>query len=482
MARAPLLWALALALTLTACAYPERNRPLETYEPHTGYRWSALSPTDLPDTLVLVSASGGGTRATALTMSVLQGMDQVRLPSGRTLAHEVDAISSVSGGSVAAAYFAWKGPEGLGNLESKFVRQDGISAMLWDGANPVGLAELSTPGKERIDLLIDYLDQQLFKDATFAGLAKRSDRPFLILNAADMVEGLPFPFTQDNFDLICSDLAAMKLSTAVAASAAFPVALSPVTLRNYSPCKAQPHTWPPEWVTGAAHDKTWYQDEHARVIRGRAFEAYALGQKAGKDYIHLLDGGIADNLGLIEPMRLVSTNDTSLPWFSGIAQGRIKRLILVVINARSDPASDLDHRQATPGILDMLTSVINSGIDNTSNGTISALGTLLADTYREAGHGLPPPLARNFEAIANNIYVIPVDLDAIGNDKCRLNFQSIGTSWTLSRQQIDALMLVGPALLAAAPDFNRMTTAINAHLAKPLPSLDQACATVPQAG
>ena len=76
MARVPLLCAAALALTLAACAYPERNRPLETYEPHTGYRWSPVSPTDLSDTLVLVSASGGGTRAAALTMSVLQGMDQ----------------------------------------------------------------------------------------------------------------------------------------------------------------------------------------------------------------------------------------------------------------------------------------------------------------------------------------------------------------------------------------------------------------------
>jgi NTE family protein len=70
---------------------------------------------------------------------------------------------------------------------------------------------------ERIDLFIDYLDQQLFSDATFEDLIERGRRPYLILNAADMVEGAPFSFTQFNMDLLCSNLTEMKISTAVAA-------------------------------------------------------------------------------------------------------------------------------------------------------------------------------------------------------------------------------------------------------------------------
>jgi hypothetical protein len=55
---------------------------------------------------------------------------------------------------------------------------------------------------ERIDLFIDYLDRQLFSDATFEDLIERGRRPYLILNAADMVEGAPFSFTQFNMDLL----------------------------------------------------------------------------------------------------------------------------------------------------------------------------------------------------------------------------------------------------------------------------------------
>jgi len=70
---------------------------------------------------------------------------------------------------------------------------------------------------ERIDLFIDYLDRQLFSDATFEDLIERGRRPYLILNAADMVEGAPFSFTQFNMDLLCSNLTEMKISTSVAA-------------------------------------------------------------------------------------------------------------------------------------------------------------------------------------------------------------------------------------------------------------------------
>ena len=140
------------------CAYPTRNQPTATIDEGHGYRWGNLSPSSLEKTLVIVTASGRGTRATALTLSVLRGLDRVVLPGDRTLAQEIDVISSVSGGSVAAAYFALEGRGGFDALEDDFVRQNGMGALLGAGLNPFGLISLATNGKERIDLLIDYLD------------------------------------------------------------------------------------------------------------------------------------------------------------------------------------------------------------------------------------------------------------------------------------------------------------------------------------
>jgi NTE family protein len=354
------------------------------------------------------------------------------------------------------------------------VRQDGISALLWSGLNPVGLARLSAPNRERIDLLIDYLDQQLFREKTFADLWQTADRPYLILNAGDMVEGTPFSFTQSTFNLLCSDLSKLKLSTAVAASAAFPVALSPVTLVDYSPCEAQRSTeWPPLWVENAANSD-WY-DNPVRVMRGRVARTYALGSTAGKAYVHLMDGGIADNLGESEPLRLLTSADVSPNYFTQISQGRIKRLIWIIINARSDPPSKLDTNGATPGIADMFQGTVNSAIDSRTSSGIYELNESLREQWAAAAGEMPPELAANFRTIANNTFLVGVDFEAIPDPACRKAFQSIPTSWTLSPTQIDALMLIGPALLTAAPDFRRAATALGAHGDSSPATITQAC-------
>ncbi|MDQ3439431.1 MAG: patatin-like phospholipase family protein, partial [Planctomycetota bacterium] len=82
----------------------------------------------------------------------------------------------------------------------------------------------------------------------------RPDRPRLLINATDLQTGKPFVFTNESFDKLHSDLASYPIAHAVAASAAVPVLLHHVTLRDHS--------------------------------------------TAFKQYRHLIDGGVTDNLGI----------------------------------------------------------------------------------------------------------------------------------------------------------------------------------------
>src|SRR5713226_5596755 len=86
---------LSMGAILAGCAYPVRNDAVvESSRPK--YDWQGLPPGELQDTLVIVTMSGGGTRATALAMSVLRAMDKIKLASGASLADEIDIVSSVS--------------------------------------------------------------------------------------------------------------------------------------------------------------------------------------------------------------------------------------------------------------------------------------------------------------------------------------------------------------------------------------------------
>jgi len=463
-------------LPLQVLTDPTRNAELASLDPREGYRWRALAGGDLDDTLLIVTASGRGTQATALALSTLRGLDRLSLASGRSLAEEVDVISSVSGGSVTAAYFALTGTAGFDKLEHDFIRRNGISALLSRDLTPVGLTTLASPPKERIDLLIDYLDDSLFKDAVFDDLRLSGKRPFLILNAGDMVEGTPFPLTQNQFDLICSDLSQLKMSVGVAASAAFPGDLSPVTLINYSPCaSALFGTWPKSSVTNAA-DSSWH-DNPGRVRRGRVARAYALGTMVpppeGISFIHLLDGGILDSLGAAEPFRLLTTNEVSPSFFNQISKGKIRRVIFILVSAGSVKASERNVENATPGAI-AADEMFNAAITAATRGEIARIETLLRERFLAAAAEMPEPLSKNFRNL--DIFFLPVDFGAIEDDACRRDFRLIGTSWTLPEQEIDALMIVGQALLKSSPRLRRVARALGATGLHSLPEIEDACA------
>ncbi len=193
-----------------------------------------------------------------------------------------------------------------------------------------------------------------------------------------------------------------------------------------------------------------------------------------KRYIHLLDGGIADNLGIFEPHRMLTTRDTQPSFLGHIDSGRVTKLIFVVVNARSFAPSRLDQSAATPGMLSMLLASISAPIDRATAGTAQQLRQLLLDEFRQLALA-DPRNAERFHALARNTALVSVDFDAIADDTCRRNFQAIDTSWSLDRDEIDALLVIGAALLANDPTFDDLLRITGA--ARPtLPSLKDACA------
>lgn len=238
-------------------------------------------------TAFFLTISGGGSRAAFFGARVLSELKDV---DGDDLASHINAISSVSGGSMAASLYgiskdadqgdAWR-PVWSDELIRKRLTSNLKASMAEQLANPVFLGGYIFGNKNRTDALFAALDADVLgrsgtgQPLTMGDLS--SKRPQVIINSTVATKdessafrprpfGSLFTFSPTDLDSIGVDYAGLPLSRAVAASAAFPGLLSPVVLHRFS--------------LGATEQE-----------RGEA------------KYIHLMDGGNVDNLGLLAVKR-----------------------------------------------------------------------------------------------------------------------------------------------------------------------------------
>jgi len=295
--------------------------------------------------LVIASFSGGGTRAAALAYGVLQELEQAKFTRDgeqRTLLTELDVISSVSGGSFPAAYLALHGKEKLlvdfkrdflhWNLQRRLIPSL-LSPRVW-----------VSPRYSRIDYAADLYDQRLFRRKTFGDLRPR---PFLMINATDMASGDQFSFTDEQFDALGRRLASQSLARAVAASSAFPVLLAPILEENKS--KSNPVPLRKEILESIDACEKAPEPMAAMYADHCAYSRSLKGYAGRGPYLHLLDGGVADNLGVRPIIRSLQRHDSdfSLPQIlartsAGPGGGHAKgAVVLLIVNARTEARTSL---------------------------------------------------------------------------------------------------------------------------------------------
>ena len=451
----------------------------------SGYRYDVLeqkAPKTFENAAVMLTFSGGGTRAAAFADGVLRALAETQIRNGAgtvPLSSDIDLVSSVSGGSVTAAYFGLNGARGLATLENDFLYTDVEGALIGRVlGNPTRLLY------PRIGILATYLDDTLFHQKTYrdlidADVAGGDRRPYVILNATDMATGSVFSFTQDQFDLVCGELGDFRIANAVAASAAFPVVFSPLTIQNRAPCAAQRNApaingsgWElrdgiPE-PTRIARDRASQSDgglnypaaeNLARFRRGTTDLTY-LNRNQTKQYVQLLDGGIADNLGLTMPFSYLTSQAESPAVLSWINTGKIDKLLLVVVNARSEAKNDFGVKARPPGAIDALTTSIGTPIDSTSFQLLGRLDDIVDDRV-------------------NPRSLVVADFDHIADEACRAHFHGLPTSWTLPRQDVDDLIALGKAMVLQSPRYKEFVAAAGGTVPAPARSVEQICASYP---
>lgn len=443
--------AMACAVVLAGCASVYNlpsNAPLD----------AALSNNDVgretaafeDDVLLALSFSGGGTRAAAFSFGVLSELERTRAGSRRTqsLLERVDFVSGVSGGAVTAAYFGLKKRAALDDFRERFLLRNAEEAL--NTSISLGNIGRAIGGGVNDNQLTNWLDQNLFDGARF-DVFRDDRRPRVWINASDIYNRTPFVFGKTAFDALCSDIRSYRVSEAVAASAAVPLAFAPIVLETYpGGCRTQL----PAWIERAR------RDPDAQPLLKSFAEANARYHDGSMKFVKLLDGGLVDNYGLSGfSIGMLAAQRPFEPMTERQAV-KVRRILFLVVDAGRGISGDFAQRVEGPSGVELVAAAADTAIDASVRSSYAAFSTLVTDWNSRIRRWRCGLSAADRQRLGTGpgwrcgdvkIFIDRVSFERLGPARAGI-LNAIPTRFSLPPEQIDLLIAGGgDALRQSAP-------------------------------
>jgi NTE family protein len=450
------VWGALLLAAIGGCAHYPVNQTLSHVDPQAGYRGAnVINPENDDRLLLLLGFSGGGTRAAAFSYGVLETFRDTTLNihgQKKRMLDEVDWISGVSGGSFTAAYYGLFRDRIFEDFETRFLKKN-IEGDLAGAIflNPINWVSLFSPYYDCSDLAAEYYDKHVFDGKTFEDLLARKE-PLIVINATDMVHGTRFSFTQETFDMICSDLSTFPVARACAASSAVPLVLTPVTLRNYAgECGFQM----PKVLEEAM--------KPPRDIGSRRFDLannmIPFLDSKKKPYIHLVDGGVADNLGLRAALERVTIMGSPWATLRYARMEKVNKIVFVLVNAETEVSDKWDRVEEVPPLAAALESYSSIAIERYNEETVALLRESFPRWKEEIQRGRcgsksisdKPGGCGDME-----FYLVQVRFDALDDAAERSYLKQLPTSFALEPEEVDKLRDAARRILGDSREFKRL--------------------------
>jgi NTE family protein len=174
------------------------------------------------------------------------------------------------------------------------------------------------------------------------------------------------------------------------------------------------------------------------------------------DYLYFLDGGLADNLGVHSLLQAVSSPHGTGAILNDLNLGKIKRIVVIVVNARSDSANPAYQSPSRPGLLGQIGSVASVPID-ANTASVSSQMDVLLEQIKQAGKDAP--LNAKFGKL--RVYGTQINFDQLRatnehQRELRDSAKAIPTLWTIKQYDLEVIKEVGQVLLHQHPCFQRL--------------------------
>ncbi|MES9966949.1 MAG: patatin-like phospholipase family protein [Sedimenticola sp.] len=441
------------ALLLSACASTARfpdNPPLEQAvqtEP------AATDGTGQNSIILVLSFSGGGSRASALSYGVLEALAETPLQHDREqrLIDEIDMITAVSGGSITAAYYGLYGDRLFEDFRERFLERDAEADIRAKLLDPGTLTRLSSPTFGSGDVLDEYFRSSLFADTPLDRLVD-GEGPYVEINATDLFKGGRFGFTRDQFELICSDTRGFPVARAVAASCAVPLLFTPITLTNRA---GSCNFVPPPWVYQGLNEK----GENNRLYR-RAVQYSTYLDSDNHPYIHMLDGGLADNLGLRAVIDRIIESGGMWETLKRFHQQNARHIVMIAVDASATPPSEWERSADRPPTSAILDAATTTPLANYNFETLEYLRSHTGQWRDEIRAGR---CSDSEPCEIPEFYLIEIRLEDIADEATRERLTRVPTGFTLEQGAAQALISSGKALVNNHPEYQRLLRMISSR-------------------
>jgi NTE family protein len=464
---------------------------------------------NLRSTLIVFAFSGGGKRSAAFGYGALQGAREIKMPDGTHLSDNIDIVSGVSGGSFTAAAFAIHHDALFGGLPAgetydDFLTTDLTAEIVGIYAEPWRWGWLVHDNIGTNDEMADVYENGFFTNKprgrgyTFGDLITQG-RPYLIIQATDLDDRMPFTFTQNDFDLICTDLSGYRVARALAASNGFPLLFSPIGVQMYSFTGTWHEKRPPDFCPRVYSRDDYSVDASNQFTFGGQLNAFennlhpAFDQPASQnmaDYLHLADGGLSDNLALHGVMDLwtrvrmqfdepsgtdcIAKTDATLECedVASLNLNQIKTILIVSVDGEAEPdrATNLNV-PVISGVSRIVDSVSNAVIDSDNLQTIpQAFYTVqsLADTIGTLKCPKTPEACRPYAVFA---HVSLADwAKAPGRSRSDRDVADSATGLSLSSKEEQLLVAAGREAFVANAQNREISCFVTAVGGEPPPA------------
>jgi NTE family protein len=258
-----------------------------------------------------------------------------------------------------------------------------------------------------------------------------------------------------SFGTLCSDLQSFPVARAVAASNGFPILFTPITLQNHAArCGGQrPPTAPPaRWA-----------EPHSELSR-RAQLARQANRYADPEltrWVHLMDGGIADNLalrGLLNFFIGAAMEDSELLRF---VERHTRRILVLSVDGEAAPDPTLGQQRTVGGLGRIFSAVSGTQIDSYNFETLVLTRErvrAIVERFREVRCALGPIIDGHPCGDVEGTFV-HMALSGIDDPAERARLEAVPTGLTIPDADADALVAYGEHIVRENADIRAVAAA-----------------------